>query len=398
MWLFCVIRRCRFIKNPTGRQTNRGHTLLNRHRAAALSRWSDREVIALQTDQAEQPRHGASCLQGVAVDAYNAELRDQGGFVGDRASNRAFRSILGRWRQRLRKAGEDPLGDRATEDISRRRLERALLHGDAESAGLVLTAVEEFAEELVRVCRCLLDLADWAGTQRIAVGGGFRASRIGALAIGRAGVMLRADHGVEMRPIHHDPDNAGLIGAALLAPAGVLARQAVLAVDIGGSKIRAGTVAREGTTVRVLDRTVWRHAEEQPDREQAVERLAAMLREMAQRADRRRLAPFVGVSCPGLIRADGRILRGGQNLPGDWEAADFSLPAQLARRLPSVQGRPPTVVMHNDAVAQGLSETGLMHDVQHWGILTIGTGLGNARFTNRPQRSGMTATRSSTAR
>jgi hypothetical protein len=24
-----------------------------------------------------------------------------------------------------------------------------------------------------------------------------------------------------------------------------------------------------------------------------------------------------------------------------------------------------------------------MRDFQHWGVLTIGTGLGNARFTNR---------------
>jgi hypothetical protein len=24
-----------------------------------------------------------------------------------------------------------------------------------------------------------------------------------------------------------------------------------------------------------------------------------------------------------------------------------------------------------------------MSDVKHWGVLTIGTGLGNARFTNR---------------
>jgi len=26
-----------------------------------------------------------------------------------------------------------------------------------------------------------------------------------------------------------------------------------------------------------------------------------------------------------------------------------------------------------------------MQDVKYWGILTIGTGLGNARFTNRSQ-------------
>jgi hypothetical protein len=39
--------------------------------------------------------------------------------------------------------------------------------------------------------------------------------------------------------------------------------------------------------------------------------------------------------------------------------------------------------MHNDGVAQGLSEVPFMQDVERWGVLTIGTGLGNARFTNR---------------
>ena len=39
--------------------------------------------------------------------------------------------------------------------------------------------------------------------------------------------------------------------------------------------------------------------------------------------------------------------------------------------------------MHNDGVAQGLSEVPFMQEVDRWGVLTIGTGLGNARFTNR---------------
>ena len=39
--------------------------------------------------------------------------------------------------------------------------------------------------------------------------------------------------------------------------------------------------------------------------------------------------------------------------------------------------------MHNDAVVQGLSERPFMDDVKRWGVLTIGTGLGNAQFTNR---------------
>jgi hypothetical protein len=41
------------------------------------------------------------------------------------------------------------------------------------------------------------------------------------------------------------------------------------------------------------------------------------------------------------------------------------------------------VLMHNDGVAQGLSEIPFMQDYKRWGILTIGTGLGNARFTMR---------------
>ena len=44
--------------------------------------------------------------------------------------------------------------------------------------------------------------------------------------------------------------------------------------------------------------------------------------------------------------------------------------------------------MHNDGVAQGLSEVPFMQDVDHWGVLTIGTGLGNARFTNRKKDNG----------
>ena len=41
------------------------------------------------------------------------------------------------------------------------------------------------------------------------------------------------------------------------------------------------------------------------------------------------------------------------------------------------------VLMHNDAVVQGLSEVPHMQDVERWGVFTIGTGLGNALFTNR---------------
>jgi hypothetical protein len=56
--------------------------------------------------------------------------------------------------------------------------------------------------------------------------------------------------------------------------------------------------------------------------------------------------------------------------------------------MPPIAGRRPTIVLHNDAVVQGLSETPNMGDVERWGVLTIGTGLGNARFSNRRRNRG----------
>jgi predicted NBD/HSP70 family sugar kinase len=110
-----------------------------------------------------------------------------------------------------------------------------------------------------------------------------------------------------------------------------------------------------------------------------------MLRKLIARAEEERLdlAPFIGIGCPGVIEEDGAISRGAQNLPGNWESNSFNLPARLCRGIPKI-GRYETVaLMHNDGVVQGLSEVPFMQDVKRWGILTIGTGLGNARFTNR---------------
>ena len=45
-------------------------------------------------------------------------------------------------------------------------------------------------------------------------------------------------------------------------------------------------------------------------------------------------------------------------------------------------------LMHNDAVVQGLSELPFMKDVKRWAVLTIGTGLGNASYTNKRAEAG----------
>ena len=52
--------------------------------------------------------HGASRLPSVDVDSFNIEMKDEKGFLGDRASKTGFRDILDKWRKPLRKSGEDP--------------------------------------------------------------------------------------------------------------------------------------------------------------------------------------------------------------------------------------------------------------------------------------------------
>jgi hypothetical protein len=49
----------------------------------------------------------------------------------------------------------------------------------------------------------------------LAIGGGLRASRVGELVMGRAGVILKSDKvALDLVPIRNDPNAAGLIGAA----------------------------------------------------------------------------------------------------------------------------------------------------------------------------------------
>ena len=132
-------------------------------------------------------------LPSVMVDSYNLELRDKEGFIGDRASKRAFAEKLEDWREKLRKIGEDPLGDVATKDLSKKQLDAVLLGGDTEAAALIHGAVEEFAQELAGVIRRFLRVKDWQDTETIVAGGGFKESRVGELAIARAAVILKAD-------------------------------------------------------------------------------------------------------------------------------------------------------------------------------------------------------------
>ena len=96
-------------------------------------------------------------------------------------------------------------------------------------------------------------------------------------------MILKADKiDIELVPVRNDPDEAGLIGAAHLAPKWLFqAHDGILAVDIGGTNIRAGVVelnlkkAADLSKAAVWKFELWRHADDKKvDREGAVKKLA----------------------------------------------------------------------------------------------------------------------------
>jgi len=139
---------------------------------------------------------------------------------------------------------------------------------------------------------------------------------------------------------------------------------------------------------RVSVSKLWRHSDEEIDREDAVGGLIEMLGALIASSKRSKLdlAPVIAIGCPGVIHEDGSIARGAQNLPGNWESSRFNLPHAIREGIPRIGEHETMVVMHNDAVVQGLSELPHFQDRKHWGVLTIGTGLGNASFTNRREK------------
>jgi hypothetical protein len=329
----------------------------------------------------------------VTIESYNIEIKDDEGFIGDQVSGRAFREMLDQMRKLLAQNGEDPLGKEPSSDISKKKLDKILLEGDPRAASIIIGTIAEFGEKLARVVRRFKRSKDWREVTAIVVGGGLRQSRVGELIIGRAATLLQSEGiDVDLTPIVHHPDQAGLIGSVQLAPRWMFESfDDILAVDVGGSNIRCGIVAlnqkkaADLSEAEVTALDLWRHAEEEPGRDEAIDRLIGMLEGLIKQArkDKRRLAPVIGIGCPGLISADGAIEKGGQNLPGNWESNRFNLPSAIRAEIPTIGDHETFVMMHNDAVVQGLSQAPFFRTVPHWGVLTMGTGLGNAAFTTK---------------
>lgn len=335
------------------------------------------------------PVHGAVHLPALDVISYNLELRARGKFIGDMASRAAFSKRMDAWRAIARKRGKDPFGRTATAELSKKKLNRALQHGDADAAGIIQSAIDDFAHAFVEVIKRFRRHA-WQHIDHIVVGGGFRDGRLGELAIGRAQSLL-GEQGlpIELHPIRHHPDEAGLVGVVHLVPTWMLRGfQSMLAIDIGGSNIRCGLVKFKINGKGVIRNasvayaSQWHHRDDDASRRDIINELVDMLQSAlaAARKQRVSVSPIVGIGCPGRIEIDGSITRGTQNLPGDWDGPKFHLPSVIGNRLGRIGEHRPVVIMHNDAVIQGLSALPVMRDAAQWGVLTIGTGLGNAAF------------------
>jgi hypothetical protein len=340
-------------------------------------------------DRDERGHHGARRLPTLEIEHYNVLLRDPDGdgFLGDRASQTAFRELLDTARREHR-TGEDPFGDGSARDLSKKAIDRVLVGGAPDETHLVHLAVEEYARRLSHVIRAFLVQPQWKGVERIVLGGGFQESETGSLCVRRAVRLLQhEDCPVKLTLLRHDADEGGLLGWVPLLPEPHRDCEAFLAVDVGGTNIRCGIVEPrlhkdpDGGKARVVESMKWRHADDAPDRGEAVRRTGAMLNALSSLARTLglRLAPFVGIACPGQVEADGTLSHGAQNLPGNWEHP-FHLPDALGACLDPIGGRAPDVVLHNDAVVQGLSECKRMRKARHWAVLTIGTGLGNACY------------------
>src|SRR5262249_56054111 len=92
------------------------------------------------------------------------------------------------------------------------------------------------------------------------------------------------------------PDEARLVGAVHLMPSWMIEGYGgILAVDIGGTNIRAGVVesnlakAADASKARVWKSELWRHGDEKTKRDEAVDRLVEMLEDLTARADQAQL-------------------------------------------------------------------------------------------------------------
>lgn len=144
-----------------------------------------------------------------------------------------------------------------------------------------------------------------------------------------------------------------------------LASTRVIALDIGGTKIRAGLVGNDGRTIvaatRMTDASHGRRSI-----------LAGIDTAIGELLDESTIAPCgIGIATAGVVNAAGTIVDATPNLPG-WKGTALAEYLRGRWRLP--------VCVENDGKATLIAELASRPELRH-GIavlLTLGTGLGGA--------------------
>jgi hypothetical protein len=169
--------------------------------------------------------HGAVDLPDVRVDSYSLIVQEKRKFVGDRVNKSAFVDRLDDLRQASARKGKDPFRKIPTADLGRSDWDKLLAKGNSAAHTIISAAIADFSDTLFDVIQKYREAnGGWRKMRGIAVGGGFSEGPVGRLVVSRVQKLLH-DHSVDckIKPIDRDPDIAGIIGAAYLAPAWIFA-------------------------------------------------------------------------------------------------------------------------------------------------------------------------------
>lgn len=260
------------------------------------------------------------------------------------------------------------------------------LRGKREDPEIEL-ALRRMGEILGRVVKKLLGWEYWRGVERIYIGGGLSEGRSGDILVNKASEFLaERDVGVNLQKIHYHPAVAGLVGVTYFLPL-EMADLKNITVDLGGGILRTGIVdpPDEYERPKAIYSRLLRWQDLGMERETLADLIASEVVGCLKMSEKTEtdISEYVGVALPAVLDKNGYVIGKDRNLPGDWTDPEFNLPDIINSKIEEETNFGDfRFVLKNDAVSQGLSEIPFAKYVGEWGILTVGTGLGNARFRN----------------
>ncbi len=252
-------------------------------------------------------------------------------------------------------------------------------------------ALVKMGQNLGRVLERLTNWSYWKNTEEVFIGGGLSEGVSGDILIREAKSYLskNKENSIELKKIHYHPSVAGLIGTTYFLPQKVRG-DTILAVDLGGGNLRTGLITStpnmKETLVHYTNLLNWRTLD--LDKKSLVDLIVQEVLDCLKVGKQLdiKISEYGGIAIPALLDDEGFITGKDRNLPGDWTKTDFHMPSIIENKIKERGFKPMKFIAQNDVVCQGLSELPFMQDVKEWGILTVGTGLGNARFRTHKTR------------